>query len=54
MRLIIAFVLLSWVTGCGTPEEIAARTQSSLINGGGAGNISTRDGRHMPSAGGGS
>ena len=48
-RLALAALLLGGIAGCGTPEEIAARTQSSLINGGGAGNIGTRDGRHMPS-----
>ena len=53
MRLIVAVILLVWLAGCGTPEEIRARTLSSLINGGGAGNIGTLDGRHLPSPGGG-
>ena len=52
-HLLLAAILLFWLAGCGTPEAIAERTRSSLINGGGAGNIGTLDGRHLPSAGGG-
>ena len=53
MRILLALVLLAMLAGCGTPEQIRARTESSLINGGGAGNIGTRDGRHLPDPGGG-
>ena len=54
MRTLLAVLLLASLAACGTPEEIAARTQASLVNGGGAGNMMILDGRHMPDAGGGS
>jgi hypothetical protein len=48
MKTALIVALLACLAACGSAAEIAARTQSSVINGRGAANTGVLDGRHMP------
>jgi hypothetical protein len=53
MRVLAALALLGWLAACSSSGMESARTESSVVNGGGAANTGVLNGNHMPSPGGG-
>jgi len=53
MRVLAASALVGWLAACSSGGGESARTESSVVNGGGAANTGVLNGEHMPQPGGG-